>query len=295
MPVHNKEITDSFERLADLLEVDGANPFRVRAYRNAARTIRSLPDPVSKMVEAGEDLSKLSGIGDDLAGKIRESGRDGKFPLLEGVKEKVPEGLSDVMALPGLGPKRAAQLRQKLDVEGIDDLAEAGKAGEVRDLEGFGGKAEQKIVSAIQSGRGKVSRFLRADLEEIVSTSLEYLRAISGVKNIVAAGSYRRKRATMGDLDILVTCARGTPVMERFVEYHEVREVISKGETKASVRLRSDLQVDLRVVRQVSYGAALFCFTGSKSHNIAVRKIAAGKKFKVNEYGVFRGEKRIAG
>ena len=295
MPVHNKDVADSFDMLADLLEIRDANPFRVRAYRNAARTVRGLPGPVAQMVADGENLSDLSGIGADLAGKIEEIVDSGKLSLLEKVKKDIPEGLARIIALPGVGPKRAAQLRKELDIESIGDLAEAAEAGRIHDLEGFGHKTEERILSAIREDRGKEQRFLRAEVVEFVDSLLEYLRAIPGVKKVVAAGSYRRRRSTVGDIDLLVTCKRGTPVMDRFVAYDDVEEVVSKGETMATVRLRSDLQVDLRVVQQVAYGAALFYFTGSKAHNISVRRMAGKKNLKVNEYGVFRAEKRLAG
>ena len=295
MPIHNKEVADCFERVADLLEIRGANRFRVRAYRNAARTIRGLTKPLAERVEDGDDLSELSGIGDDLAGKIEQFVRDGKLEMLEDLKDEMPEGLIEILRIPGVGPKRTAKLREELDVEGVDDLAEAAEEGAVRFLSGFGKKTEETILKAIEEERDQERRFLRSDVVEIADSLVEHLKGVDGVKKVVVAGSYRRKRETVGDLDILVTCKRGTPVMERFVNYDEVEEVISEGKTKATVRLRSGIQVDLRVVRQVSYGAALFYFTGSKDHNIAVRKLAMDRDLKVNEYGVFRGDKRIAG
>ncbi|MGM0490998.1 MAG: DNA polymerase/3'-5' exonuclease PolX, partial [Planctomycetota bacterium] len=174
-------------------------------------------------------------------------------------------------------------------------LAEAARQGRIRSLEGLGAKTEQKILEALRQWSDEPRRPRRAEVEEVAEGLVDYLRGVPGVKQVVIAGSYRRRRETVGDLDILVTCKQNSPVMDRFVAYEDVEEVVSHGGTRSTVRLRSKLQVDLRVVAEVSYGAALHYFTGSKPHNIAVRKIGVGKQLKINEYGVFRGEERIAG
>ena len=295
MPVHNTEIADIFDRLADLLEIEDANPFRVRAYRNAARTVRGHARSMADLVKQEKNLSELPGIGKDLAGKIRTIVETGKLPLLGEVEARTPAVLSDLMKVQGLGPKRVKILYEKLGIRDIDDLKRAAHSGKVRELEGFGSKTEEMIRQRLEHFTGEAKRTRLVTAEDIARPLVAYLGKTKGVKDVVMAGSYRRRRETVGDLDILVTATGNSRVMDRFTGYDEVEEVISRGETRSTVRLRSGMQVDLRVVRQVSYGAALLYFTGSKAHNIAVRKLGTGKGYKINEYGVFRGEKRVAG
>jgi DNA polymerase (family 10) len=295
MPVRNAEIADLFDRMAALLEIQGANPFRVRAYRNAARTLGGLPRSVADMLAEEEDLSRLPGIGKDLAGKIAEIIDTGHLSALEEVEKGVPAGLVDLTRLPGLGPKRVKVLHEELGIRDLSELERAARKHRIRELAGFGAKTEQRIREALSRHAPEERRQKLADVEEIASHYVDYLQAIPGVKDVIVAGSYRRRKETVGDLDILVTCKKGSPVMKGFVEYDEVDAVVSRGTTRATVLLRSSLQVDLRVVAQASYGAALYYFTGSKAHNIAVRTIAVKKKLKINEYGVFKGEQRVAG
>ena len=295
MPVHNSQIAELLNKLADLLEIEEANPFRIRAYRNAARTINDLPHSVESMLAAGADLSDLPGIGEDLAGKIREIVETGHLSLLDSVETRTPSALAELVALPGLGPKRVKALHEALKVDTLEDLARAARAGKIRALPGFGVATEQKILQEIQRRAERQKRPTLAVAERLAEPLLDYLKAIKGVRRAIIAGSYRRRRETVGDIDILVTCSRGLPVIDHFVAYEDVDDVLSKGETRSTVVLRGGLQVDLRVVPDGSYGAALHYFTGSKSHNIAVRAMAARKGLKINEYGVFRGDKRIAG
>ena len=295
MTVRNAEIAEIFDRMAALLEIQGANPFRIRAYRNAARTVDDLPRSLEAMISEGEDLSKLPDIGKDLAGKIAEIVDTGRLEALEEMEKEVPAGLVDLTRLPGLGAKRVRALHDELGISGLDELRRAAKAGHIRELSGFGAKTEQRILEALSRRAQEERRFLLSDVEDIADRYVDHLKAVSGVREVVVAGSYRRRKETVGDLDILVTCRKGSPVMERFVEYDEVDTVLSQGTTRSTVVLRSGLQVDLRVVAQVSYGAALYYFTGSKAHNVAVRTIAVKKKLKINEYGVFKGKRRVAG
>lgn len=295
MPIHNTEIADSFDRLADLLEVEGANPFRVRAYRNAARSVRGYGKSMADLLAQGEDLSELPDIGKDLAAKIRTFVETGKLPLLEEVEARTPSALSTLMKVPGLGPKRVKALYEELDIRSVDDLKRAARSGTIRELAGFGEKTEAMIRQRLEHFTGDTPRVKLIIAEDIARPLVQYLKQVDGVKEVTVAGSYRRRRDTVGDLDILTTATRRSPVMDRFVAYDEVDEIISHGKTRSTVRLHSGLQVDLRVVPQVSYGAALHYFTGSKAHNIAVRTLGVKKKLKINEYGVFRGEKRIAG
>jgi DNA polymerase (family 10) len=295
MPVRNAEIADIFDRMAVLLEIQGANPFRVRAYRNAARTVGGLARSVADMLAEEEDLSKLPDIGKDLAGKIAEIVDTGHLTALEEVQKEVPAGLVDLTRLPGLGPKRVKILYEELGIHDLTGLERAARRQRIRELAGFGEKTEQRIFEALSRHAQEERRYKLADVEEIASSYVGYLRAIPGAQEVIVAGSYRRRKETVGDLDILVTCKKGSPVMKGFVEYDEVDAVISRGTTRGTVLLRSGLQVDLRVVAQISYGAALYYFTGSKAHNIAVRMIAVKKKLKINEYGVFKGKRRVAG
>lgn len=299
MPIHNSDIARIFNQVADLLEIKEANPFRVRAYRNAARTVGDQPQSIAAMLEEGMDLSELPDIGKDLAGKIAEIVETGSLQMLEDLKEKVPSELGELLQIPGLGPKRVAALHRELGIETLDELAEAAQKEQIRELEGFGEKTEKKILQGVKRRVNADMRTPLAEAEQVATPLQAYLEATDGVRQVVVAGSYRRRKETVGDLDILVTCKDGSPVMDRFTDFEDVEEVLAKGETKSSVRLRCGLQVDLRVVPEVSYGAALYYFTGSKDHNIAVRRIAVKKGLKVNEYGVFRtegdDEERIAG
>jgi DNA polymerase (family 10) len=295
MPVHNAEIADLFDQLADLLDIEEANAFRIRAYRNAARTIRANPKSMADLLGAGADLSELPGIGKDLAGKIETIVGTGRLPLLEEVASRTPRVLSELLRIPGLGPKRVKTLYRALKVRSVEDLKRAAAAGRIRQLPGFGEKTERSIRSGIEQLARHAGRIKLATAEDIAATLVAYLKKCAGIKEVTLAGSYRRRKETVGDLDILVTGSRSSRVVEHFVAYDEVAEIVSKGATRSTVRLRSGLHVDLRVVPQVSYGAALHYFTGSKAHNIAVRKIGIKKGYKINEYGVFRDDRRLAG
>lgn len=295
MPVHNSEIADIFSTVADLLEIEGANPFRIRAYREAARTVRNHPESMSTLLRQGDDLSGLPTIGADLADKIKTILETGHLPLLQEIEERTPAALSDLMHVEGLGAKRVRMLHEVLGITTLDDLKRAARSGKIRSLKGFGEKTEHKIAERVAAFAGAKSRTKRTIAEDYANSLVDYLRRCPGVIDVVIAGSYRRRLATVGDLDILVTARRGSRVMDHFSAYDETEDVISKGTTRGTVRLRCGLSVDLRVVPQVSYGAALVYFTGSKAHNIALRRLGIKKGYKVNEYGVFRKEQRIAG
>ena len=295
MAVHNAEIADLFERLADLLEIEDANPFRVRAYRNAAFTIHGYGRSMEELLQEGVDLTELPGIGKEIAAKIQTIVSTGKLPALQEVEARTPGALADMMRIPGLGPKRVKTLYKELNIRSVEDLARALRKNKIRSLPGFGVKTEDMIRKRLEAGAGREQRMKRIDSEEYANSIIAYLKKSKGLKNVEVAGSYRRRQETVGDLDILVTATRGSNVMKRFIKYDEVAEVISHGDTRSTVRLRCGLQVDLRVVPTVSYGAALQYFTGSKAHNIELRTLAVKKKLKINEYGVFRGDKRIAG
>ena len=295
MTVHNADVAAIFEELADLLEIEGANPFRVRAYRFAARTLRDLSVEAATMVAQGEDLTNLPGIGQDLAGKIREILATGRLAALEAQRKKVPATLTELLRIPGIGPKRVKTLSQELNIRGLSDLRKAAEERRVRALPGFGEKTEQHILDALVARAGSDVRVQLAVAIPYAEALAAYLREMPGVGHVIVAGSYRRGKETIGDLDILVTARAGRAVIDRFVTCPEVLEVLAKGVTKASVRLQSRLQVDLRVVPEESYGAALLYFTGSKAHNVVLRQLAQQRGLKLNEYGVFRGAVRVAG
>ncbi|MCB1787231.1 MAG: DNA polymerase/3'-5' exonuclease PolX [Gammaproteobacteria bacterium] len=295
MPVHNAEVAALFQQIADLLEIENANPFRVRAYRNAARELEALGVPVAELLANGEDLTELPGIGKDLAAKIGEIVETGKCRLLTKLQRATPPSVAEMLQVPGLGPKRVRTLYHELDVHTVEQLARAARDGRVRELHGFGAKTEQRILDALAARSGQPERFKLAVAAQYAEPLRAHLAKVPGVVDVVLAGSYRRSRETVGDLDILVTARDARVVMDRFVGYDEVTQVLSRGGTRASVRLRCGIQVDLRVVDAQDFGAALLYFTGSKAHNIELRRLARQRHLKISEYGVFRGRKRVAG
>ena len=295
MPSHNADIAAIFEEIANLLEIEGANPFRIRAYRNAARTIGELSTEAYAMVEKDEDLTRFPGIGHDLSQKIKEITSTGHCALLDRLRTELPRAVTELLRVPGLGPKRVRHLYHDLDVQTVEQLYSAARQGRIRALAGFGEKTELNILQAVELHAEQIRRFKLAVAAQYAEALRSYLAAVSGVKQVTVAGSFRRMRETVGDLDIIVTAAPGSNVMQDFTAYDEVAEILVVGPTRASILLKCDLQVDLRVVPEESYGAALHYFTGSKSHNIAVRQIAQKRGLKINEYGVYRGKTRIAG
>ncbi len=294
--MQNPDIARLFDEVADLLEIQNANPFRVRAYRNAARTIRDFPEPLADLAREGtRDLTEIPGIGEDLAEKIATIVTTGALPLHRQLAHKLPAGLLDLLRIPGLGPKRVKVLYSKLKVKSAADLAKALDAGRVQKLKGFGPKMEEKIRAGLGQAQRVERRLLLNEAETHAQAIVEHLKGGGGIRRIEVAGSYRRRRETIGDLDILVTCTASAKAMRRFVAYPDVAEVVSQGPTRATVKLKGGLQVDLRAVEPASYGAALQYFTGSKAHNVELRQIAQEKKLKLNEYGLYRGTRRIAG
>src|SRR5256884_328787 len=294
--MQNPDIARLFDEVADLLEIQDANPFRVRAYRNAARTIRDFPESLADLVRSGtKDLTEIPGIGEDLAEKIAEIVGTGALKLHRQLAAKLPAGLLDLLRIPGLGPKRVKLLHKKLKVKSGGELAVALDQGRVQKLKGFGPKIEEKMRAGLGAAQQGERRMLLHEAETQANAIVGYLQAGGGIAEIAVAGSYRRRRETIGDLDILVTSGSSPQVMDRFAEYGEVAEVVSKGDTRATVKLRGGLQVDLRAVEPDAYGAALVYFTGSKAHNIELRKIAQEQGYKLNEYGLFKGTRRAAG
>jgi DNA polymerase (family 10) len=294
--MQNADIGRLLDEVADLLEISAANPFRVRAYRNAARTVRDQPDPLDALVRGGEfELTDLPGIGSGIAAEITALITTGTLPQRQELAAKIPAGLLDLLRMPGLGPKRVKLLHDELKVNTVADLGRVLKAGKVAKLPGFGPKLLEKIQAGVQGGGEAPSRMRLHEAEQYARALVEYLKAGGGIEAIEVAGSFRRRRETVADLDIVVTSATPAEVIARFGKFGDVTHIASQGDTRSTVRLSGGLQVDLRVIEPDAYGAALQYFTGSQAHNIELRKIAQAEKLKLNEYGVFRGAKRIAG
>ena len=284
-----------FEEIADRLAIQGENAFRVRAYANAARLLQGLGPDVKQKIERDEDLTELPGIGGDLAAKIREIVDTGTCGLLEELRRQMPAAVTELLKVPGLGPKRVATLWHDLDVQTPEQVLRAARDGRIRALPRFGEKVERQIEAALAERLSIVTRMKLAAAAQYADALVRHLEGAKGVERVAVAGSFRRMRETVGDLDLLVTAREADVVMERFVAYPEVADVLAQGETRSSVRLKCGLQVDLRVVPAESFGAALVYFTGSKAHSIALRRLAQQRGFKINEYGVFNDEERIAG
>lgn len=295
VPVKNTDIANIFDRLADLLELEGENPFRVRAYRNAAATVENLPQNLEEMVKNGDDLTQLPAIGNDLAQKINDIVNHKEIDLLKRLEEKNPIDFEELNRIQGLGPRRIKKLYEILNVQNIDGLYHAAEEHKIRNLQGFSAKIEEHILEEIKKIKEKYNRIKISTAEQYALPFVEYLRKNRSIQDIQIAGSYRRRKETIGDIDILVTCDDSISVTEDFINYNDVDEVLAKGDTRSSIVLKSGIQVDLRVLPQKCYGAAMLYFTGSKAHNIVIRKLAKQRDWKVNEYGLFSDDDFLAG
>jgi DNA polymerase (family 10) len=294
--MQNSDVVKIFEELADLLEIQNANPFRVRAYRNAARTIGDLPENVADFVgNPGRSLTDLGGIGDDLARKIEVIVTTGALPQLEELRSQIPHGVVEMLRISGLGPKKAAVLFKELGIVSLEMLKAAAESGAVAELKGFGAKTAQMILDGLKNIEQTGQRMYLAEAKPLVDAIVADLRTVPGVRHAEVAGSFRRRRDTVGDLDLLATAADSTQTMDRLAAHPLVEKVLARGETKQRVRLSAGIEMDLRVVPDESCGAALVYFTGSKAHNIVLRRRAQERGLKINEYGVFEREKLIAG
>ncbi len=290
------EIAALFTQMADLLELQGENPFRIRAYRRAAQNLERFSGNLERLA-AEHKLRELSGIGDDLASKIETYLSTGAIPQIEQLKRKIPRGVLDLLEIPGVGPKTAKRLTEQLHIEGVADLEQAITAKRLHHLPGFQEKKIQNILKGIEilkKGRQRMHLGLALPLAHDI---LDRLRRISGVTRASTAGSVRRMKETIGDLDLLVASTRSAKVMEAFTHGPYGSRVLAAGATKSSILTPDGIQVDLRVVEPKSFGAALQYFTGSKEHNVKLRERAIRQGLKVNEYGVFRSttNRRIAG
>ena len=294
--MENIEIARIFEDVADLLEMLGGSVFRIQAYRAAARTVETLGTPAQSLLKKdGNALEALPGIGKDLAGKIREIVETGELTLLKELTVQIPESVIQMIRIPGLGPKRAKQIYDQLGIATLAGLEQAAREGKLRALRGWKETMEAKVLQGIANLKAWRGQFRLVEADAAIRPLLERLESTRELTHLQVAGSYRRRRETVGDVDLLVTATAAEPVMERFLSAPEVKQVLAHGDTKSSIVLRQGLQVDLRVLGKESLGAALHYFTGSKAHNIAVRTLGVKRGVKINEYGIFRGSRRIAG
>ncbi len=287
----NAELARHLELYADLLEVEGENRFKIRAYRNAARTIFDLPEQVDDMVEAEADLTTLPGVGKEIAEKLEAMVKTGELPQLTELAQKIPVGVAEVMRVKGMGPKLAEAAWRELGVDSVDELEAAAKAGKLGALAGFGEKRQASILKSIEAYRRNTERARIGEIDPVIAPLVAALRAVPGAERVEVAGSYRRRRETVGDIDLLAIAEgdAAAAITEAFVNHPEVDEVTGSGDTRSSVRLRNGLEVDLRVMGPESFGAALLYFTGSKAHNVALRQIALERGWHLTEYGLFEG------
>jgi len=283
--MRNQEIAKIFSEIGDILDIKGDNPFRIRAYRRAAQNIDGLAQDVADM--SLEDLRKVPGIGADLAEKIQEYVKTGGLKFYDALKNEVSSGLVDLLSVPGLGPKTAKLLFDKLHIKDIDDLEKHAKDGTLRGLPGIQAKTEENILKGIAMIKKQTGRFPIGRVLPVAEEIAEQLRGKSFVNTLSIAGSLRRWKDTIKDIDIVATSKDPRKAMEAFIHLPQVKEVLMKGPTKSSIVTREGIQVDFRVVGEDSFGAALAYFTGSKQHNIRLREMAVKRGLKINEYGIF--------
>jgi DNA polymerase (family 10) len=282
----NAEIARVFEDMADLLELKGENKFKIRAYQRAARAIDYLPKEIEIMLEEGEDLQSIPGVGEAIAKKTIELINTGKLGAYEELKAGFPAGITALLEIPGIGPKTANKLSTELGIQSVEELEKAIEDGSVAQLFRLGDKTAENILQQIQALRRKDQRIPIGEALPVVDEVLDALRQLRGVKNLTAAGSLRRFLETVGDIDLMGTADNPEEVIETFVKLPQIRQVIAKGPTKATVILPGGLQADLRMVEHDSFGSLLQYFTGSKQHNITLRTREQKKGLKLSEYGI---------
>lgn len=295
MSIHNTDIASAFDEIADLLSIQGANVFRIRAYRRAAQSIRGMPHEIAEAADPAA-YDALPGIGADLAAKIAELVRTGRLAALSKLRREVPPGLRDLLGLAGLGPARVRALRTELQVTSPADLRRAIAAGRLEGVRGFGPALRARLEQALARAPGETMRRVPLpQAAEYAEPLRRFLAAVPGVERVEIVGSYRRGRDTVGDLDVLVSAPSAVDPAAALGEYSDLGALDASGRTKASGVLRNGLHVDLRVVPAGSYGAALQYFTGSKEHGIRLRQRARSRGLKLSEYGLFRGKRPVAG
>jgi len=290
----NQEVANIFRRMADMLEIKGENPFRIRAYQRAAQNIENLAEDIA-LISERKGLDKLPGIGKDLAQKITEILETGTLKKYEEIKKEIPEGLMEIITIPGLGPRTAKTLYDTLKVSSVDELEQLAREHKLQGLPGIKAKTEENILKGIALYRQKLTRIPLNTMLTLSREIMGELKKLKEVRLMNVAGSVRRKKETIKDLDILIISPKPEKVMNFFTQLPLVGEVLAKGKTKSSIRTKDGIQVDLRVVEPDCFGAALCYFTGSKAHNIRIRELAVKNGLKINEYGIFRGNSKIGG
>jgi DNA polymerase (family 10) len=295
--MENSDFAGIFWQMAEFLELKEDNPFKIRAYQRAAMNIESLSKPLEVIYKEGglPALEAIPGVGKAIAGKIEELIKTGKLKAYDELEKKFPKNFVELMKVPGMGPKTAVMLKKKMKIDSVEKLESAAKKGLLRNLPGMGEKKEQNILKGVEQHKRHISRFLLPAALAHAESIINYLKKIAQVKEALPAGSLRRMKETIGDIDILVISKEPEKVIEHFVKFKEVERVLAKGETKSSVVLRDGMQADVRVLPPDEFGAALHYFTGNKQHNILLRELAIKKGMKLSEYGLFKGKKRIAG
>ncbi len=294
----NRKVADLLFKIADGLDLSGENFFKIRAYRRAARAIKDSSEDIEKIYRDG-NLNQIEGVGTGIAKKIEEYLTTGKMAKLEEIERNIPKSLFDLLKIRDLGPRTIYNLNKELSVTNLQDLKKVIKNGSFSKIEGLGDKKAEKILENIkfyQEKTGENRRFTIGEVTPIVEKILKSLEKIKSVKRVSPAGSLRRMKETVGDIDILVETIKPEKVIEEFISFPEVKKVLESGKTKVSVMLKEiDIQMDVRIIPPKSYGAALIYFTGSKDHNVKIRGLAIRKALKINEYGVFKEEKFVAG
>jgi len=291
--MQNHEIAKIFDEVADMIEVSEDNFFRVRAYRNAARTIRDCA-PLAEMNP--DAIPRMPGIGAEISKKIGVILKTGELPLHRELQQKVPPGIIALLRVPGLGPKRARTLAEQLKIRDLNDLKQAAQTGAVASIRGFGAKMQEQIIQSLaQLERRPATRTMYSDAAEVVEKLIAHMRKCRVIESVELAGSFRRRRDTVGDLDLLAISAKPAQAMEHLLALPGIAEVVARGETKTSVTLHAGLQTDLRVVARESHGAAMVYFTGSQAHCVHLRRIAIKRGLLLNEYGLYRDGTSIAG
>ena len=271
MSLSNSEIAKYFEKLAQYVELAEENPFKVRAYENAARIIATYPHSIEEMVHAGENLTKLPHIGEKISKKIEEIVMTGRMSALEKYKKKFPKGLLEMLAIPGLGSKRVRELYEMLGIDTLDALRETAQQHIIRKLPGFSKKLESRILEGVMMRKQEGRRFLYVDAEPYAEDLVAYMECSTEVKKAIIAGSYRRQKETVGDLDMVVVTTSPKEVSKYFVAYEKCKGIIVQGESRTTVVLENDLQVDLKTARPSDYGSTLDYFTGSRAHTYSTK------------------------
>ena len=287
----NELIASHFDEMAELLEIRGESTFRVRAYRNGAKSIRDLTESVASILaDPNRKLTDLPGIGDAISEKCKVLLETGKIPQLEELRKEVPAGLLQIMRVPGLGAKKAKALYESLNITNIDELRAACEQKKVRELKGFAAKTEESILKSLDQLASTSARMLLDEASYLVESLRKHLQVIPSIKQLEFAGSYRRGKETVGDLDIVIVSKHPDAAMDQLNCFPRLQEVLARGDTKMSIRVHGGFQVDMRVVPAESFGAAMQYFTGSKEHNVEIRGRAKKLGLRINEYGVYREE-----